>query len=89
MTLLNTVTNLGNMWVRYFALKAVEFTTKKECMTQEINNGTSTVTTCDVSQDGYFYMCLMSTSIGFLWWVVMRHRMQSLEKIPKSAWKSQ
>ncbi|GJJ77903.1 MFS transporter, PAT family, solute carrier family 33 (acetyl-CoA transportor), member 1 [Entomortierella parvispora] len=77
MTLLNTLSNLGGTWPRFFVLKAVDYFTVSTCSVLDSNDevfscasepGKSHCVTlggqCQMQQDGYYYVSSMCVFIG-------------------------
>ena len=100
MTLLNTLSNLGGTWPKYFVLLAVEYYTVAPCSVKvdglafqcgsERANDTCTSSggTCSYIQDGYYivnWACFVLGLVSFVMYI--RPSIEYLERLPKSAWK--
>ncbi|KAF9196461.1 hypothetical protein BGZ50_000081 [Haplosporangium sp. Z 11] len=83
MTLLNTLSNFGGTWPRFFVLKAVDYLTISMCSVQDANDaafscasepGKSLCTElngeCLMQRDGYYYVSSLCVTIGSLLLVI-------------------
>eukprot|EP00842_Homolaphlyctis_polyrhiza_P000503 jgi/Hompol1/1453/HPOL_000959-RA len=101
MTLLNTLSNLGGTWPKYFVLKAVDYFTVAPCTVSDSFGKAIKCTddpskekcftlggTCDFQADGYFIVNIACVAIGsaMLIMFILPH-INSLEKIPDRAWR--
>ncbi|XP_076321941.1 acetyl-coenzyme A transporter 1 isoform X2 [Tachypleus tridentatus] len=98
MTLLNTVTNLGGNWPATLALWFVDPLTRKSCLGGLYNGmscGTKALSEicvssngeCTITIDGYYIETVICVTLGFLWLLWGKHRVQHLQTLPESAWK--
>ena len=99
MTLLNTLSNLGGTWPKYFVLLAVEYYTKApcsikvdgfdfQCGSEMANNVCSNSGgTCHYITDGYYIVNWACFFIGLLTFLAyIKPTVQYLEKLPKDCW---
>jgi hypothetical protein len=101
MTLLNTLSNLGGTWPRYFVLMAIDFFTNAPC-SSPTNDGLSIKCTdeksrdqckslqgtCDYVSDGYYYVNILCVVFGIVSLVMyIRPTIRSLENLPERAWR--
>lgn len=83
LTLLNTVSNLGNTWPKYFVLRSIDFFTIKN----QIPCNTDDDDPCfEIERDGYYYVCLCCGIFGFVWILYCGTTLSSFDKIPKQSW---
>eukprot|EP00474_Spongospora_subterranea_P009617 CRZ10075.1 hypothetical protein [Spongospora subterranea] len=80
MTLLNTVTNLGGTWPKFFVLYFVDQFTSSTCTDEGV---------CTIYRDGYYVVCGACACYGLVWWLIMRRRILAVQMMDKSAWKVQ
>ena len=87
LTLLNTFANLGSAWPRYPIMTAVDLFTKSACLASGLavdGQGCGTAEdrdacaayggTCQVVQDGYTVVALVSVALGLAYWLVVLRR---------------
>ncbi|EMR10750.1 hypothetical protein PNEG_00899 [Pneumocystis murina B123] len=97
MTLLNTVSNLGGTWPRYFVFESIDFFTKSYC-SKNITNKCMTheqITFCKELNghcikkvDGYYIINFLSIFTGFLlFFIFIKPSVEKLQKLPLKAWK--
>ncbi|QSL64609.1 hypothetical protein MERGE_001910 [Pneumocystis wakefieldiae] len=97
MTLLNTVSNLGGTWPRYFVFESIDFFTKSYC-SKNITNKCTTheqISLCKELNghcikkiDGYYIINFLSIFIGFLlFFLFIKPSVEKLQKLPLKAWK--
>lgn len=82
MTLLNTLSNLGGTWPKYFVLEAVEFFTSKKCIVDDHG-----IQTCTIIRDGYYItgiICVIIGTLIFLQFVLPN--IKTLQKLPVFKW---
>lgn len=94
MTLLNTLTNLGNSWVSTSALYAADYLTWKTCS----KNGTSCKTAIEEKQcqmlqgvcqpqiDSYYIEVTICTIAGIFWIIWKYKPIMQLQYLPMSTW---
>ena len=86
MTLLNTISNLGGTWPKYFVLEGVEKFTSKTCdgrMELEKCSGTLRTVT-----DGYYVMNTLCIIIGvFTFWTFIQPKIMTLQALPNRSWR--
>ncbi|KAI8817124.1 acetyl-coenzyme A transporter 1-domain-containing protein [Fimicolochytrium jonesii] len=103
MTLLNTLSNLGGTWPRYFVLESVELLTTSHCESSKdaawgVDQSCSTDTqkaackdlggTCVVDQDGYYVVGIICVVIGFMTLVgFIRPMIKGLYRVPDAEWR--
>jgi len=81
MTLLNTFANLGFLWTTTVSTRLVDiFTYKSSPGSGEGKEGEITV-------DGYYVTATVCAAVGVVWFLVMRSRVEGLQKFPLSAWR--
>ncbi|KAF9436260.1 hypothetical protein BGZ76_004465 [Entomortierella beljakovae] len=100
MTLLNTMSNFGGTWPRFFVLEAVDHFTISTC--SMLNNGQDfscksepgktlcqeLVGTCNVQQDGYYYVSTACAMIGTILLVTyIAPTIRYLESLNPKLWK--
>uniref|UniRef100_A0A915KBE1 Uncharacterized protein n=1 Tax=Romanomermis culicivorax TaxID=13658 RepID=A0A915KBE1_ROMCU len=100
MTLMNTVSNLGGNWPVTFLLSIVDRFTWKECLKGDATStpllslgpcDNETVCQasggrCQVTLDGYYILSVVCACVGFLWWRLMKRRLDRLQRLDKSSW---
>ena len=103
MTLLNTVSNLGGTWPRYFVMKAVDHFTVSSCDVpkllgqSQIGECTSEAGiaacaavkgTCKILKDGYYFTSTICVAVGTLIFLVyILPVCFRLQKLPATAWR--
>jgi hypothetical protein len=101
MTLLNTLSNLGGTWPRYFVLLAIDFFTNAPCSATTADGHVIKCTdekskdqckilqgTCDYVSDGYYYVNMLCVIFGIVSLVMyIRPTIRSLESLPERAWR--
>ncbi|KAJ3360424.1 hypothetical protein GGF31_003242 [Allomyces arbusculus] len=96
MTLLNTLSNFGGTWPRYFVLEAVEYltvatcsTTGESCTSEAGKTACANADgTCDLVRDGYYWVGSASFLLGLvLLFNLIRPQVRFLESLPSSVWK--
>ncbi|KAI8367620.1 acetyl-coenzyme A transporter 1-domain-containing protein [Radiomyces spectabilis] len=101
MTLLNTFSNFGGTWPKFFVLEAVDYFTVGTCsMPNEQQNAFSCISeegkslckelggTCMVQQDGYYIVGTVSVALGLAMLLFyIRPTVQRLETISKRLWR--
>jgi PAT family acetyl-CoA transporter-like MFS transporter 1 len=101
MTLLNTISNLGGTWPRYFVLLAVDYFTIAPCSIASPDGSFVKCTDdkskeqcsslggkCSYLQDGYYFVNTACFIFGILsLWLYIRPTILRLEKIPDAAWR--
>ncbi|KAK9763505.1 hypothetical protein K7432_009748 [Basidiobolus ranarum] len=99
MTLLNTISNLGGTWPKFFVLEAVDYFTEATCTLPD-NTTFSCVAeaakdrcvkmsgSCATTVDGYFLVSALSVAIGavLLFGFIIR-QIRSIEALPSSMWR--
>jgi hypothetical protein len=101
MTLLNTLSNLGGTWPKYFVLLAVEYFTEAPCSLLDADGGIINCTdqkakdlctkmsgTCSYQKDGYYFvnsLCISFGLITLLFYILPK--VQELERLPDSMWR--
>ena len=81
MTLLNTVTNLGGNWPATLSLTFVEFFDIKNCASVDGKE------ICTKTIDGYHVEMLIAVTIGALWLMWGKSKINRLQTVSASAWK--
>jgi len=85
LTLLNTVSNLGGTWPRYFVLRSIDiFTVKHEipCVEEKADG-----TPCfDIEQDGYYYVSAVLAVFGVVWILYASTTLHSFDDVHKDDW---
>ncbi|KAJ3278156.1 hypothetical protein HK104_002597 [Borealophlyctis nickersoniae] len=101
MTLLNTLSNLGGTWPKYFILKAVDFYTDSSCTVPHANGhrntcGTEPDTvlcksmggTCEIRTDGYYIVGIGCVVVGLASLVLfIKPMIEKLEALPERTWR--
>ncbi|KAG0327193.1 hypothetical protein BGZ99_008174 [Dissophora globulifera] len=101
MTLLNTLSNFGGTWPRFFVLKAVDYYTVSTCsLLDESGEVISCVSesgnarchdlqgTCVIQQDGYYYTSTACVMIGFTLLILyIAPTIRYLESLNPKLWK--
>ena len=84
MTLLNTISNLGNAWPKPIVLYLTDlFTCKKD----SLDNSFLCHTVLPTDIDGYYILSIGVTVLGAVWYVMMlKHRIVKLGNTDKSNW---
>lgn len=100
MTLLNTVSNLGGTWPRYFILLAIDYYTDAPCsvplagLTIKCLDGKSRNLcmsaggVCSYIADGYYLVntgCFIFGMLSFIFYI--RPVVSRLQNLPESAWR--
>ncbi|KAK9718591.1 hypothetical protein K7432_005393 [Basidiobolus ranarum] len=99
MTLLNTMSNLGGTWPKFFVLRAVDYFTEATCTLPD-NSAFSCVTEaakstcsemsgkCTTSIDGYYPVSALCVTIGtaLLFGYIIR-QIRTIEALPSSMWR--
>jgi len=80
LTLLNTITNLGGTWPKFFVLWFVDVLTIRNCQD-------NTTTNCEIVRDGYFLIGAFCFLYGIVWYLTCSNRVIKLEKKPAYTWK--
>ncbi|ORX89109.1 MFS general substrate transporter [Basidiobolus meristosporus CBS 931.73] len=99
MTLLNTISNLGGTWPKFFVLEAVDYFTEATCTLPDNTTFscvaevakeqcTKQLGTCATSVDGYYLVSTLSVVIGaaLLFGYIIR-QIRSIEALPASMWR--
>ncbi|XJO70465.1 hypothetical protein BDV3_000138 [Batrachochytrium dendrobatidis] len=101
MTLLNTLSNLGGTWPKYFVLKAVDYYTDAPCNVTDTagleikcmddpakNLCKSLGGQCDYRSDGYYIVNIGCMVIGVaILFLFIKPNIKYLEKLPDRAWR--
>ncbi|KTW31294.1 uncharacterized protein T551_01366 [Pneumocystis jirovecii RU7] len=97
MTLLNTVSNLGGTWPRYFILEGMDFFTKSYCSRNTANlcKTHDDISACKKLDghcikniDGYYVVNIFSVFIGtLLFFLFIKPSIEKLQRLPLKAWK--
>ncbi|KAI9220774.1 acetyl-coenzyme A transporter 1-domain-containing protein [Blastocladiella britannica] len=96
MTLLNTISNLGGTWPKFFILESVDWFTAAtcaetgaDCITEAARNAcTKAGGTCNVERDGYYLVGTVSFLVGIVILVqIVRPQVRALERLPLAMWK--
>jgi len=74
MTLLNTFANLGYLWTTMVATRLVDMLTVKS------EDG-------EVEIDGFYATSMLTLGLGLIWFVLMRHRVESIQVAHMSSWR--
>lgn len=97
MTLLNTMSNFGGTWPKYFIMIAVDFLTVAPCSTdpslkcmdeKSISQCKAIEGTCQYIKDGYYQVnsaCLLFGFLGMLFYI--NPTLKRLQRLPDSAWR--
>lgn len=84
MTLLNTISNLGSSWPKFFVFAAVDqFTCKEAAAGQGCQLGPITL---PPGTDGFYVVSGVAVVIGLAWYATFRNRMLRLGTTEKSLW---
>ncbi|CEO99894.1 hypothetical protein PBRA_007628 [Plasmodiophora brassicae] len=86
MTLLNTITNLGGTWPKFFVLACVDWFTVRSC---DDPAGTDGSGQCPAQLDGYYVVCGLCAAYGIVWWLLMRSRIMAIQSMDKTVWRVQ
>ncbi|XP_060866175.1 acetyl-coenzyme A transporter 1-like isoform X1 [Metopolophium dirhodum] len=95
MTLLNTLSNLGNAWSSLTVLGIVDLLTFKECSFDSKNNCSSPdlqkrcITDggeCVVTVNGYYIEMVLCTIFGILWYGIFKNILKNLQMKCPSQW---
>ena len=96
MTLLNTFSNFGGTWPKYFVMNAVEYFTQAPCVGSPTLNCNSPKAAqqcrsaggdCNYIQDGYYLVNIFCCILGIASFVLyVQPALARLQKLPKSAW---
>eukprot|EP00483_Globobulimina_turgida_P009350 UN09369 len=85
LTLLNTVSNLGNTWPKYFVLRSIDLFTVKNEIPCDVDNKVDKV--CfEIVRDGYYYVAAICAVFGVIWIIYCRDMLNSFDHIPKQSW---
>ncbi|KAI7863641.1 acetyl-coenzyme A transporter 1-domain-containing protein [Spinellus fusiger] len=101
MTLLNTFSNFGGTWPKFFVLEAVDYFTKATCSIPDTNGDIFSCTSdegksacktlsgeCKVVQDGYYFAGIMCVILGLVMLVAyVKPVVEHLERLPKHKWR--
>ncbi|KAH3898531.1 acetyl-coenzyme A transporter 1-like [Dreissena polymorpha] len=96
MTLLNTISNLGDSWPATVALWAVGGLTWKSCDQAGIRSCDSAsgaqecsaaVGHCVIAVDGFYIECFVCVVIGVLWYLWKKHKVRLLDALDVKEWK--
>eukprot|EP01083_Nonionella_stella_P090389 252533_1 len=85
LTLLNTVSNLGNTWPRYFVLRSVDLLTVKheiQCIDKAIDGKPC----FETETDGYYLVATVCALFGIGWMLYSSRTLNSFDNIPKQLW---
>lgn len=84
LTLLNTVSNLGNTWPKYFVLRSIDlFTTKHEIPCIKDNDEPPCF---QIDSDGYYHVSAFSLIFGVIWILYVVKYLDTFDHIPKGLW---
>eukprot|EP00834_Sanchytrium_tribonematis_P005055 NODE_283_length_10814_cov_0.705460.p8 type:complete len:173 gc:universal NODE_283_length_10814_cov_0.705460:7115-6597(-) len=99
-TLLNTFSNLGGTWPKFFILELVDLLSDKQCFDQsglstghcvkpeDALNCSKSGGKCEIITDGYYTVAAASVAIGIvLYFLNIQQHITYIQKIPKSDWK--
>mmetsp|Transcript_16894 Transcript_16894/g.15154 ORF Transcript_16894/g.15154 Transcript_16894/m.15154 type:complete len:287 (+) Transcript_16894:3-863(+) len=85
LTLLNTVSNLGNTWPKYFVLRSIDwFTLKHEIPCIEDKPDGSPC--FEIDRDGYYSVAGASLVFGVIWILYVVRTLNTFDHIPKGLW---
>ncbi|KAI8979135.1 membrane transporter [Mycotypha africana] len=101
MTLLNTFSNFGGTWPKFFVLEAVDYFTKNTCsIPNEKGEYLSCTTevgkdycsqmngTCQLEKDGYYIVGTLCVVLGFFMLVFyIKPIVRKLEQLPRKLWR--
>ncbi|TPX68781.1 hypothetical protein SpCBS45565_g02954 [Spizellomyces sp. 'palustris'] len=102
MTLLNTLSNLGGTWPRFFVLEAVDHYTDAHCTVTEPESSVYPICLtdtqkahckslggeCIVRRDGYYIVGIASVIIGLLTLLLyVKPQIERLHRLPDRAWR--
>ncbi|RKP19668.1 hypothetical protein ROZALSC1DRAFT_28756 [Rozella allomycis CSF55] len=100
MTILNTFSNLGGTWPKFFVLESIDYLTKAECSVRDpISNSTFSCIknveqcsniggVCNVSVDGFFPTAFVTLAIGGVLFVTfIKRAIKKLERVPHKEWR--
>ena len=101
MTLLNTVSNFGGTWPRYFVLESVEYFTVNTCSIHDLNGSSLDCKDslskafclekggkCIMEQDGYYLINTICISIGILLLLgYISREVKRLQSLSVSVWR--
>ncbi|KAH9244049.1 hypothetical protein BASA81_018589 [Batrachochytrium salamandrivorans] len=101
MTLLNTLSNLGGTWPKYFVLKAVDYYTDAPCNVTDTAGAMIKCTddpakdlckslngTCDYRSDGYYIVNIGCMVLGLVTlFLFIKPSIAHLEKLPERVWR--
>eukprot|EP00485_Elphidium_margaritaceum_P016518 CAMPEP_0202728330 /NCGR_PEP_ID=MMETSP1385-20130828/185572_1 /ASSEMBLY_ACC=CAM_ASM_000861 /TAXON_ID=933848 /ORGANISM="Elphidium margaritaceum" /LENGTH=515 /DNA_ID=CAMNT_0049394577 /DNA_START=41 /DNA_END=1589 /DNA_ORIENTATION=- len=85
LTLLNTVSNLGGTWPKYFVLRSIDWFTVKheiECVEQP-HDGKPCF---EIDKDGYYYVTIALALFGIAWITFVGTTLLRFDDIPKADW---
>lgn len=101
MTLLNTLSNLGGTWPRYFVLLAVDYLTDAPCTMPALDGSAITCTseqqkslcksvdgTCTYVSDGFYIvntLCVIFGVVSLTMFIIPQIR--RLERLPLKSWR--
>ncbi|KAJ1498873.1 hypothetical protein HMI56_004728 [Coelomomyces lativittatus] len=95
-TLLNTCSNFGGTWPRYFILEAVDAFSVSKCTTTQASCTTESEKMicaksqgeCIMERDGYYSVGILSVLVGIVTLVYLIYpKIRYLEKLPSKVWK--
>ncbi|SAM05814.1 hypothetical protein [Absidia glauca] len=101
MTLLNTFSNFGGTWPKFFVLEAVDYFTVSRCSITDAKDNDFSCTsdigralckdldgTCLIETDGYYYAGSLCVLIGFAMLLFyIKPVIRHLEQLPKHMWR--
>ncbi|KAL1932027.1 hypothetical protein VTP01DRAFT_9083 [Rhizomucor pusillus] len=101
MTLLNTFSNFGGTWPKFFVLEAVDYFTKAYCSVEDANGSNVSCVSeegktqckglggrCVIEQDGYYIAGTLCVALGtLLLFMYIKPVVKHLESLSKSAWR--
>ncbi|ORZ11442.1 acetyl-coenzyme A transporter 1-domain-containing protein [Absidia repens] len=101
MTLLNTFSNFGGTWPKFFVLEAVDYFTVSRCSITDAKDNDFSCTsdsgktlckdldgTCLIETDGYYYAGSLCVLIGLVMLLVyIKPVIRHLEQLPKRMWR--
>lgn len=99
MTTLNTVSNFGGTWPRFFIFYLIDRFTTMECM-MDLAGASYTIITEEakrlctssdgkvvIQKDGYYTTSLICLTIGVYVWFVVKRKLKYLQALPQLAWR--
>ncbi|KAI9482648.1 MAG: acetyl-coenzyme A transporter 1-domain-containing protein [Benjaminiella poitrasii] len=101
MTLLNTFSNFGGTWPKFFVLEAVDYFTVSRCTVANEEGEYPLCSTekgkawceeykgtCQLEKDGYFIVGTLCVLLGlFMLLIYIKPMVKRLEKLPKAMWR--